>query len=68
MMLYGGMLLIIIAIILGAVRYSQVSDLGVAYGTGVTVYYFYGIVGVIGLIGIILAIWAYMKKTEPAKT
>ena len=68
MMLYGGMLLIIIAIILGAVRYSGTSDLGVAYGTGTNGYYFYGLVGVIGLIGIVLAVWAYMKKTEPAKT
>ncbi|PIU59465.1 hypothetical protein COS86_04155 [Candidatus Bathyarchaeota archaeon CG07_land_8_20_14_0_80_47_9] len=67
MMLYGGMLLIIIAIILGAVRYSGSYDFGVTYGTG-NGWYFYGLVGIIGLIGIVLAIWAYMKKTEPAKT
>jgi len=67
MMLYGGMLLIIIAIILGAVRYSNSYDFGIAYGQG-NGYYFYGLVGIIGLIGIVLAIWTYMKKTEPAKT
>jgi hypothetical protein len=67
MMLYGGILLIIIAIILGAVRLSGMSDLGVAYAQG-NGYYFYALVGIIGLIGIVLAIWTYMKKEEPAKT
>jgi hypothetical protein len=60
-----GALLIIIALILGAVRYMGAYDFGVGYGSG-NGWYFYGLVGVIGLVGIILAAWALMK-TEPPK-
>jgi hypothetical protein len=59
-----GIVLIIIAIILGAVRYSQAYDFGIAYGSG-NGWYFYGLAGIIGLIGIILAAWSYMKKKKP---
>ncbi|MGD0978991.1 MAG: hypothetical protein ABR962_07620 [Candidatus Bathyarchaeia archaeon] len=58
-----GIVLIIIAIILGAVRYSGAYDFGVGYGSGGGTY-FYGLAGIIGLIGIILAAWSYMKKLE----
>jgi hypothetical protein len=56
-----GGLLIIIAIILGAIRYSGSYDFGLSYGGGYG-WYFYGLVGLLGLIGIIVAVWAYMKK------
>jgi hypothetical protein len=58
-----GVVLIIIAIILGAVRYSGAYDFGVAYGSG-NGSYFYGLAGIIGLIGIILAAWSYMRKPK----
>lgn len=60
-MFYGGILLIIIAIILGAIRYFGSYDFGFTYGGGYG-WYFYGLMGVIGLIGIVLAAWSYMKK------
>jgi uncharacterized membrane protein len=56
-----GGLLIIIAIILGAIRYSGSYDFGLSYGGGYG-WYFYGLVGLLGLIGIIVAVWAYLKK------
>jgi hypothetical protein len=62
-----GALLIIIALILGAVRYSGAYDFGVAYGSGMG-WYFYGLAGVIGLVGIIIAAWALMKKEKPKTT
>lgn len=65
MMLYGGILLIIIAAILGIVQHFNVYNL---YGSVDNKWYFYGLVGVVGVIGIVLAIWAYMQKAEPAKT
>jgi len=58
-----GLVLIIIAIILGAARLSQAYDFGIAYGSG-NGWYFYGLVGIIGLIGIILAAWSYMRKPK----
>jgi hypothetical protein len=61
MMLSAGIVLIIIAIILGAVRYSSMYDFGVKYGAG-NGYYFYALVAIIGVIGIILMAWAYMKN------
>lgn len=61
-----GAVLIIIALILGAVRYSQSYDFGIAYGSG-NGWYFYGLAGVIGLIGIIMAAWSFMKKATPAE-
>jgi hypothetical protein len=59
--LAAGAVLIIIALILGAVRYSGAYDFGVSYGSG-SGWYFYGMAGIIGLIGIILAAWSYTKK------
>ena len=56
--LYVGLVLIIIAIILGAVRLSGASDFGMRQ------LYLYGIAGIIGLIGIILAAWSYMRKPK----
>jgi hypothetical protein len=57
-----GIVLIIIALIVGGTRYSGAYDFGVTYGGGYG-WYFYGLVGVIGLIGIVLAVWSYMKKS-----
>jgi hypothetical protein len=62
-----GAILIIIALILGAVRYSGAYDFGIAYGSG-NGWYFYGLAGVIGLVGIIIAAWALMKKETPKAT
>jgi hypothetical protein len=58
-----GIVLIIVAIILGGVRYSGAYDFGVTYGSG-NGWYFYGLAGIIGLIGIILAAWSYMRKKK----
>ena len=52
-----GIVLIIIAIILGAVRLA-----GPENEFGMRKLYFYGIAGIIGLIGIILAAWSYVRK------
>ena len=54
-----GVVLIIIAIILGALRLSNAYDFG-----GMRRLYLYGIVGIIGLVGIILAAWSYTKKQK----
>jgi hypothetical protein len=61
-----GVLLIVIALIFGAVRYFSMYDFGIAYGSG-NGWYFYGLFGVIGLIGIILAAWSLMKTEAPAE-
>ena len=61
-----GVLLIIIALILGGVRLSGRDDLYVPYKSG-SGWYFYGLVGIIGLIGIIIAVWGLMKREAPAK-
>lgn len=58
-----GIVLIIIALILGAVRYAGAYDFGVDYGSG-NGWYFYGLAGIIGLVGIILAAWSYMRKKQ----
>ena len=57
-----GIVLIIIALILGAVRLSN------AYDFGMRRLYLYGIAGIIGLIGIILAAWSYTKKPKKPLT
>ena len=53
-----GVVLIIIAIVIGAVRAS-----GYTFGGHTTAVY--GIAGIIGLIGIILVAWSYMMKPKP---
>ena len=54
-----GVVLIIVAIIIGALRLSNAYKFG-GHETAV-----YGIAGVIGLIGIILVAWSYMMKPKP---
>jgi hypothetical protein len=58
-----GTVLIIIALILGAVQHF-VSN--IAGSLGIDHWYFYGAVGIIGLIGIVLAAWGLMKKEAAA--
>ncbi len=65
MMLYGGILLIIIALILGLVQHFTDYNL---YGAPDNKWLFYGLVIVIGLIGIVLAAWSFMQKSaKPAE-
>jgi uncharacterized membrane protein YbjE (DUF340 family) len=56
-----GIVLIVIALIFGAVRYIHAYDFGVGYGSGYG-WYFYGLLGIAGLIGIILAAWSFTKR------
>lgn len=56
-----GAILIIIALILGAIQHFMIGSINF-YGAEENKWYFYGIVAVIGLIGIIAAAWAYLKK------
>ncbi|MGD0160363.1 MAG: hypothetical protein ABSB89_08705 [Candidatus Bathyarchaeia archaeon] len=60
-----GVVLIIIAIILGAIQVG--AHVFSIYGSSTTKYGYYGLVGIIGLIGIILAAWAYMMKPKMQK-
>jgi surface polysaccharide O-acyltransferase-like enzyme len=60
-----GALLILIALILGAVQHFGVHNL---YGAQGHKWYFYGLVVVIALVGLILAVWSLMKTEAPAKT
>jgi len=62
--LASGIVLIIIALILGAVQ-KFVTNI---YGSTDNKWYFWGLVGIIGLIGIILAAWSYMKKPKKQAT
>lgn len=59
-LLYCGILLIIVALILGGVQHFTSYNL---YGVQDNKNYFWGLVGVIGLIGIVLAVWSFMKKS-----
>ena len=54
-----GIILILVAIIVGAIQHFNVYNL---YGDVSNKWYFYGLVIILGIIGIILAGWAYMKK------
>ena len=54
-----GIILIIVAIILGVIQHFEVYNL---YGDVANKWYFYGLVGIIGIIGIILVAWSYLKK------
>jgi hypothetical protein len=58
-----GIVLIIIALILGAVQHFNALGYSI-YGGDENKWYFYGLVGVIGLIGIILAAWSYLRKPK----
>jgi hypothetical protein len=60
-----GIVLIIIAIILGAIQHFGVVNI---YGSGDTnKWLFYGLVAIIALIGIILAAWSYVRKESKPK-
>ncbi|HVP16502.1 MAG TPA: hypothetical protein VMT42_03965 [candidate division Zixibacteria bacterium] len=58
-----GVVLIIIALILGGIQKFGMN----IYGSSDNKWYFWGLVGIIGLIGIILAAWSYMMKPKPKK-
>jgi len=58
MLLFLGVVLVIIAIILGAVQHFGTN----LYGSADNKWYFWGMVGIVGLIGIVLAAWSFMKK------
>lgn len=61
-----GGLLIIIAIILGALQLANYPNFSKDWG--LRHLYVYGLFGIIGLIGIIIAAWALMKKETPKTT
>ena len=58
-----GIVLVIIALVLGAVQHFNALGYSI-YGGDENKWYFYGLVAVIGLIGIILAAWSYMRKPK----
>lgn len=60
--MYLGVLLIIIALILGGLQLFNIYDFTPALGRHL---YVYGLFGVIGLIGIILAAWSLLTKEAP---
>lgn len=66
MMLGLGIVLIIIALILGAVQLT--THVFSIYGSTTTKYAYYGVVSIIGLMGIIIAAWSYMKKSTVTQT
>jgi hypothetical protein len=66
MMLGLGVVLIIIALILGAVQLT--AHVFSIYGSTTTKYAYYVVVAIIGLIGIIIAAWSYMKKSPVTQT
>jgi len=54
-----GVVLIIVALIVGGVQLLHLVNI---YGAGSNRWYFYGAVGVVGLIGIILTAYGLLKK------
>ena len=66
MMLVLGIVLVIIAIMLGIVQLT--AHVLSIYGSTTTKYGYYGVVGIIGLIGIIITAWSYMHFSHEAKT
>jgi hypothetical protein len=65
MMLVLGIVLVIVALILGAVQLT--GHVFSVYGSTTIKYGYYAVVGVIGLIGIIITAWSYMKKPTVAQ-
>jgi hypothetical protein len=63
-----GALLIIIALILGAIQLFNIGGVDFTTMWGVRHLYVYGLFGVIGIVGIIIAAWALMKKEAPTTT
>ena len=61
-LLIVGLVLIVIAVILGGIQVSHAYNI---YGATAHKWYFYGGVAVIGIVGIILAAWAALKKETP---
>jgi len=61
--MYLGVLLIIVALILGGLQLFNIYDFTPAMGNRHL--YVYGLFGVIGLIGIILAAWGLLTKEAP---
>lgn len=61
-----GVLLIIIAVILGVLQLANSPNFSKDWGWRHL--YVYGLFGVIGLIGLIIAAWALMKKETPKAT
>lgn len=60
-----GVILVIVAIILGVVQHFNIANI---YGSSDNKWYFWALLVIIGLIGIILAAWGYIKKEiAPAK-
>jgi hypothetical protein len=60
-----GIVLIIIALILGAMQHFGMYNF---YGSDANKWYFYVLVGIVGLVGIVLAAWGAMKKETPMPT
>jgi hypothetical protein len=62
-----GVVLIVVALILGGVQIFYVYNINI-YGASANKWYFYGAVAIIGIIGIILAVLGVMKKGTPKQT
>jgi hypothetical protein len=65
MTLVLGIVLVIVALLLGAVQ--LIGHVFSIYGSTTTKYGYYVVVGVIGLIGIIITAWSYLKKPTIAQ-
>jgi len=57
-----GIVLIVVALILGGIQVSHAYNL---YGASAHKWYFYGGVAVVGVIGIVLVIWGAVMKETP---
>jgi len=64
-LLIVGVVLIIVAVILGGIQVSHAYNI---YGASAHKWYFYGGVAVTGVVGIILAAWGVLKKETPKQT
>jgi hypothetical protein len=61
---YVGIVLIVIALMLGGVQDLHIYNI---YGSGAHKWYFYSSIGIVLLIGIALAVWSYVRKQRPQK-